>query len=149
MNEIIKGMANASEAIQENFTEQGEKITAVEQNIDEHLAENASESKAGHIKLPEPWTDLTLQNGWVAAGNVRVFKDPFGIVYLEILASEGTSTSGTVITSLHSKFCPTETVTFRIDSGAMTISTDGKVRFSGNHSVAGLLIINIVFRGAV
>ena len=34
MNEIIKGMANASEAIQENFTEQGEKITAVEQNID-------------------------------------------------------------------------------------------------------------------
>lgn len=34
MNEIIKGMANAAEAIQENFTEQGEKITAVEQNID-------------------------------------------------------------------------------------------------------------------
>ena len=34
MNEIIKGMANASEAIQENFTEQGEKITAVEQNIE-------------------------------------------------------------------------------------------------------------------
>ena len=34
MNEIIKGMANASEAIQENFEEQGEKITAVEQNID-------------------------------------------------------------------------------------------------------------------
>ena len=34
MNEIIKGMANAAEAIQENFEEQGEKITAVEQNID-------------------------------------------------------------------------------------------------------------------
>lgn len=34
MNEIIKGMANASEAIQENFTEQGDKIAAVEQNID-------------------------------------------------------------------------------------------------------------------
>ena len=34
MNEIIKGMANASEAIQENFDEQGDKITAVEQNID-------------------------------------------------------------------------------------------------------------------
>jgi len=33
MNEIIKGMANAAEAIQENFTEQGGKITAVEQNI--------------------------------------------------------------------------------------------------------------------
>ena len=33
MNEIIKGMANAAEAIQENFEEQGEKITAVEQNI--------------------------------------------------------------------------------------------------------------------
>ena len=34
MNEIIKGMANAAEAIQENFEEQGGKITAVEQNID-------------------------------------------------------------------------------------------------------------------
>ena len=34
MNEIIKGMANASEAIQENFEEQGEKITAVEENIE-------------------------------------------------------------------------------------------------------------------
>lgn len=34
MNEIIKGMANASEAIQENFEEQGEKITAVEQSIE-------------------------------------------------------------------------------------------------------------------
>ena len=33
MNEIIKGMANASEAIQENFEEQGEKITAVEQKV--------------------------------------------------------------------------------------------------------------------
>ena len=33
MNEIIKGMANASEAIQENFEEQGEKITA-------HMAES-------------------------------------------------------------------------------------------------------------
>ena len=34
MNEIIKGMANAAEAIQENFEEQGGKITAVEQNIE-------------------------------------------------------------------------------------------------------------------
>ena len=34
MNEIIKGMANASEAIQENFEELGEKITTVEQNIE-------------------------------------------------------------------------------------------------------------------
>ena len=34
MNEIIKGMANAAEAIQENFTEQGERLAAVEQNID-------------------------------------------------------------------------------------------------------------------
>ena len=33
MNEIIKGMANAAEAIQENFEEQGEKITAVEQKV--------------------------------------------------------------------------------------------------------------------
>ena len=34
MNEIIKGMANAAEAIQENFTEQGERLAAVEQNIE-------------------------------------------------------------------------------------------------------------------
>ena len=34
MNEIIKGMANASEAIQENFEEQGERLETVEQNID-------------------------------------------------------------------------------------------------------------------
>ena len=34
MNEIIKGMANASEAIQENFEELGERLETVEQNID-------------------------------------------------------------------------------------------------------------------
>ena len=34
MNEIIKGMANASEAIQENFEEQGERLETVEQNIE-------------------------------------------------------------------------------------------------------------------
>ena len=33
MNEIIKGMANASEAIQENFEEQGERLETVEQKV--------------------------------------------------------------------------------------------------------------------
>ena len=33
MNEIIKGMANAAEAIQENFEEQGERLETVEQKV--------------------------------------------------------------------------------------------------------------------
>ena len=33
MNEIIKGMANAAEAIQENFEEQGERLETVEQIV--------------------------------------------------------------------------------------------------------------------
>lgn len=123
--------------------------TNIAEEFKSHQAEDASESNAGHIKLPEPWTNLTLNNGWVPVGNARVFKDPFGIVYLEIAASGGVATAGTVITNLPAKFCPDSTMLLRIHSGIISVEPDGRVRFSGTHSDVGFLVLNAVLRAGV
>lgn len=61
MNEIIKGMANAAEAIQENFEEQGEKITAVEQNIE---FKKVTQTKNGDGINPHLAFDFPIPDGY-------------------------------------------------------------------------------------
>jgi hypothetical protein len=126
------------------------ELDAFKQDFMTHQADYASESNAGHIKLPESWTDLTLQNDWDAAGSyARVFKDPFGIVYLEIYASGGVSAAGTTVTNLPAEFRPDTTKILEINSGLMSVEPDGRVRFAGNHSGLSILVLNAVLRAGV
>jgi len=72
MNEIIKGMANASEAIQENFTEQGERLETVEQNLDfattkffsaTNIITTYNAMRDGETRVIRAW-GATIANGW-------------------------------------------------------------------------------------
>ena len=73
MNEIIKGMANASEAIQENFEEQGEKITAVEQKVVAGQQTVKTTAAQGYVEFMVDYPDgHTYENTTVTASPVTL-----------------------------------------------------------------------------
>ena len=124
MNEIIKGMANASEAIQENFEE-----------IDEHLAETVSDDVHGLA-----WTDyieLTLLNGWT--GSLRVRKNAMGMVFIYGEISPGVTTVGTTIANLPSIYRPARPVALPAQSAGINIGAINGLAIvtSGNINVYG------------
>ena len=124
MNEIIKGMANAAEAIQENFEE-----------IDEHLAETVSDDVHGLA-----WTDyieLTLLNGWT--GSLRVRKNAMDMVFIYGEITPGVTSRGTTIASVPSGYRPARVSALPAQSAGINIGAINglAVTTSGNISIYG------------
>ena len=94
MNEIIKGMANASEAIQENFEEQGGKITAVEQNI-------------ALLQYKNIWEELAWSQNATFSYRVVTPIEPFRLIYVHFSCEVSTATNSQWIFELPVQYRPT------------------------------------------
>ena len=107
----------------------------VDDEFSAHLAEEATQSTLGHVKLPENWIAPTLLNGWVNFGDgwstAAYYKDYFGIVRLTGRIKWGTTTGGTIIFVLPVGYRPSGRLGFTINAGDLradvTIGSAGEV----------------------
>ncbi len=101
------------------------------------------------------WINLTLQNGWVYLGNgfstPQYIKGSDGIVHLKGLLSSGTTTSGTIVTTLPAGYRPSQRLLYAcLSAGAFCrfdILPTGEVETIGTVSNAWLSLDNIHFLG--
>ena len=130
-------------------------------NLDSSLAANTSQhdvinTNISAINAIEAWNTAVLQNGWTAnsAIGIQYFKK-LGIIYLNARLSSGTTTEGTIVSSLPSGYRPKTNLLL-----AMVNSTTGAVAYlvilsTGNITIsnaitftAGTVILgNISYRG--
>ena len=148
MNEIIKGMANASEAIQENFEELSQaktshdtRLTTVEQNI-------------SLLESPSYLIPCTLQNNWTQVSYNRLAYNRIApgipLVVLAGTVQDGISTKGTVITTLPIGYrprSPMRVIAYRANDGSnanFVLDRDGELHFAQDHQ-SGVFRFSIVF----
>lgn len=117
-----------------------------------HLAEKASGTTLGHVKLPEIALSATLQNGW--AGSIQYSKDDFGYATIIFSAYGGIVTPSTVIATLPLGYRPPVMVKVNISSDNETvdqkdwycmINPNGNItvgKYSG--IVAGFISANVI-----
>lgn len=126
--------------------------TSVVGAINEHLAEDATQTKLGHIKLQEPWKTATLENGWT--GTFNYAKNSLGQVTLRGVLIPGTLTAGTVITTLPGEYTTIAHVTIpSYDSShgivriGLVLSTNGQliIRPPASNESVGSMHVNFIF----
>ena len=98
------------------------------------------------------WITAVLQNGWAhGTGGLQYFKDSMGIVNLHGEVKDGTTTSGTIITTLPEGYRPTKIISIpviRANSTSVTpmnLNTDGTLKVFGNIE-AGTFRVYTTFR---
>ena len=136
--------------LQDNFATLQSDVSRISNELDTHKADYVNDMAKKANKQQEDWTNLTLQNGWTVDRYARVFKDEFGIVFLQIDAVGGVNDGGTEITRLPAKFRPDVPTTLFVSTGDIRFtinSGNGALVLSGNHPGLDRIGINIAFRG--
>lgn len=131
-------------------TNQQETTTQLAQ----HELQQATQSDLGHVKLSENATVCTLVNGWTHVSTIeqlRYSKDFDGFVYMSGGITGGTTTIGTIITTLPVGYKPrhnTQLIVVRANDAsiaAFNIGTNGEISIISN-TATGVFRINVMFK---
>lgn len=126
----------------------GENIGDIKNDLAAHKAEMATREKAGHVKMPGDWVNITgFANGWTSFSQPVIRKNDFGLATLIGTIQGGATTAGTILFTLPSAFRPEKRAIgfFAItDSGGassaestrLDIRADGTVRIHDSSSPA-------------
>ena len=114
----------------------GETVTETEMNA--HVRDNLNALGGWTATYPDTaWADITLGNSWVVYGTGRAnrYRRRNGVVFLNIMAKNGTTTTATVIATLPTGFRPIHGMSFAADTNAaycrVKIDSNGEIRLYG------------------
>ena len=111
MAELRQEMTDLVDSINSDLTTITDEIAGLADNILSHLAESASQSTLGHIRLPEDWIDLDLKYGWeeFEGYTPQYRKNAFGWVQFRGRVKPDNTISNT-IASIPPEYTPSVTV---------------------------------------
>ena len=132
-----------------------ERIGDLEQDLDSHKAEIATQEELGHVKLPENWIEATLQNDWTQPGTstsrLSYYKDEFGTVTIAGQCTVGVDASGTVVTSLPSGYRPRASLPILIHNvssgntiGVLQITSNGELLVTSSSNISTGNVVRIL-----
>ena len=98
MVELRQEMESLINSINSDLTTITDEVTGLADTLLSHLAESASQSTSGHIRLPEDWIDLDLKNGWEVFEQYtpQYRKNAFGWVQFRGRVKPANATSNTI-----------------------------------------------------
>ena len=114
-----------------------------------HLAEMATQSTLGHIKLPEALIDGILQNGWASymSYGIKYRKNDLGIVTVILSAISGTITPLTIIATLPVGYRPNNQIIFPLFAPASGNGKDFNVTIRGSDGLIRICTDTVLTAG--
>jgi hypothetical protein len=146
--DFVNGLKSNWDEYEDHVAEFDAHLADYEDHVaefDAHLEDTATQTKLGHLKLPENWIRPTLQNGWSNLGggyaDIGYYKDEFGVVHIHGFLTGGVETSGTTIFVLPVGYRPNKNMYYGCVSmsdtneyfaGYIRVESNGNVKTSGN-----------------